>query len=150
MREVLTAAAILAGALGAMWLWLRWRRARVIRRPAGDVLDAFGVAGAGVLVLAFTTPTCSSCKTVQRPELEALADRHPGRLTVREVNAIESVDLVRRFGILTVPSTVVIAPRGQIAAINYGPATATRLADQAGLNGTGAATSASGSPPGSS
>jgi hypothetical protein len=137
--DVLTAAATLAGALGAVWVWLRGRRARAMRRPAHDLLDAFGVAGTGALVLAFTTATCSSCKTVQRPELESLVARHRDRLTVREVDAIESPDLARRFGILTVPSTVVIDPRGRVTAINYGPAPAARLAGQAGLNGARAA-----------
>ncbi len=91
---------------------------------------------ADALVLAFTTPDCVPCKTVQRPALESLEGKFPGRLVTREIDALDAPHLARRFGILTVPSTVVIGPDGEIRAINHGAATADRLAMQAGFNGT--------------
>jgi hypothetical protein len=51
------------------------------------------------------------------------------------VDALIEPQLAARFGILTVPSTVVIGPAGDVRAINNGTATAERLATQVGLNG---------------
>lgn len=137
MREPLFAlAAMLVAALG-LWLWLGWRRYRVRRAGASDLILRYGASGTGALVLAFTTSDCIPCKTVQRPALDALAQQFSGRVVMREIDALEAPHLARRFGILTVPSTVVIGADGTIRAINHGVATADRLAAQAGLNGAG-------------
>ena len=135
MREPLLVLGLLAVAFGGIRVWLGWRRRRLMRAGAADLLVAFDAARAGALVLAFTTPECVPCKTIQRPALEDLEQRYPGRLVFREVDAARSPELVRRFGILTVPSTVVIGSDGEIRAINNGTATAERLAAQIGLNG---------------
>ncbi len=135
MREPLLALGLLLAAFGGLRVWLMWRRRAVMRASAADLLAAFDAVGLGALVLAFTTPECVPCRAVQRPALEALEQRYPGLLIFREVDAVRSPDLARRFEILTVPSTVVIGPDGKIRAINHGTATAERLAAQAGLNG---------------
>lgn len=135
MREPLLALGLLAVAFGGIRVWLGWRRRAVMRTGAADLLAAFDATRAGALVLAFTTPECVPCKTIQRPVLEELEQRYPGRLVFKEVDAARSPELARRFGILTVPSTVVIGPDGEIRAINHGTASAERLAVQIGLNG---------------
>lgn len=134
MYEPILALAIILAVFAVVWTWLAWRRRRAMRRPAIDLLTNFG-AGDCALVLAFTTDDCAPCKTVQHPALEALEQLYPGRLVYREVDAVRSSDLVQRFGILTVPSTVVIGPGGEVRAINHGTATAERLATQVDLNG---------------
>lgn len=136
MREPLLALGVLLAAAGTLWLWLAWRRHRTRRSGAQDLVHAYNVHDADALVLAFTTPDCVPCKTVQRPALESLEGKFPGRLVTREIDALDAPHLARRFGILTVPSTVVIGPDGEIRAINHGAATADRLAMQAGFNGT--------------
>ena len=108
-----------------------------MRSGARDLWTSFGAAPAEALVLAFTTPECMPCKTVQRPAIEALERRHPGRIVSGEVNAIEAPDLARRFGILTVPSTVIIGRDGRVRAINHGMATTEQLVTQARLGGVG-------------
>ncbi len=135
MREPLLAMGLLAVAFAGVRVWWGWHRRRVMRAGAADLLTRFDVNGSDALVLAFTTPECVPCKTVQRPALDALLERFPGRIAVAEVDALQTPDLARRFGILTVPSTVVIGPDGTIRAINHGTAAADRLAVQAGLNG---------------
>lgn len=135
MQEPLVALLILAAAAGSFWAWLGWRRRRVRRGSSEDLVRAYDVSGTGVLVLAFTTPDCMPCKVLQRPALEDLKRQFPGLIVTGEVDALESPELARRFGILTVPSTVVIGPAGDIRAVNHGAVTAKRLASQAKLNG---------------
>lgn len=134
MREPLLALTTLVAVFGGLWVWIGWRRRIVMRGGARDLWTSFGGAPAEVLVLAFTTPECLPCKTVQRPALEALERQHPGRIVFSEVNALEAPDLARRFGILTVPSTVIIGRDGEVRAINHGTALTERLVTQAGLS----------------
>ena len=134
VREPLLALGILLAVAGLFWLWQAWRQRRAMRAGAADLVATFN-ARARALVLAFSTPECVPCKTVQRPALEALERRYPGRIVIGEIDALDTPGLAGRFGILTVPSTVVIGPDGKIRAINHGTATAERLALQAGLNG---------------
>ncbi|MDR7486887.1 MAG: thioredoxin family protein [Armatimonadota bacterium] len=139
MSAPVAALVIVLAAVGVVWLWLKWRRRRVMRARAQDVVETFGAAQAGALILSFSAPDCAPCKMIQRPALDALARQYPGRVVVRDVDALAYEALVERFGILTVPSTVVIGPDGGVRAINHGAATAERLAAQAGLNGQGSA-----------
>lgn len=137
MREPLLALGTLLAAAACVWLWLVWRRHRTRRAGAHDLVRTYDAGRAGALVLAFTTPDCAPCKTVQRPILESLELEFPGQVVTREIDALDAHDLAERFGILTVPSTVVIGPDGEVRAVNHGAATADRLILQAGLNGTG-------------
>lgn len=136
MREPLLALGTLVAAAAVVWLWIAWRRHRTRRSGAQDLVDTYDAGRAGALVLAFTTPDCVPCKTVQRPALESLTRQFPGQVVTREIDALDARDLADRFGILTVPSTVVIGPDGEVRAVNHGAATADRLILQAGLNGT--------------
>ena len=121
---------VLIGAAAALvWLGFRWRAARLRRSNARDVLVRFGV-DRPPLVMAFTTPECVPCRTMQRPALQELQRRYPQRVEVRELDAAAVPDLADRFGIMTVPSTVVIDPQGGVVAINYGLARWEKLAGQ--------------------
>ncbi len=128
----LLAVGLVAAVLLAAWLGLRWRVGRYRRRPATDL-----VRDGRPLVLAFVTADCVPCRTVQKPALEELRRRFPHHLDVREVDATADVALARRFGILTVPSTVLISSGGRVVAINHGAVGWERLAAQLGLNGGG-------------
>jgi thiol-disulfide isomerase/thioredoxin len=135
VRDPLLALGVLTVAAALLWLWLGSRQARAVRAGAADLVETYGAREAGALVLAFTAPDCAPCRTVQRPALEALEQQYPGRIVIGEVDALIEQRLAARFGILTVPSTVVIGPAGDVRAINNGTATTERLAAQVGLNG---------------
>lgn len=123
---------ILLGLLAA-WRLLRWRTARLRRRGAGDLVS---LSSRRPLVIAFSTTDCVPCRTLQKPALEELVQRHPGRVDVRDVDATLEAGLAKRFGILTVPSTVVVDRDGHILAINHGVAPWEKLAGQLRLDGT--------------
>jgi thioredoxin 1 len=125
---------LVAAGLAVVWLGLRWRSTRYRRPNARDVLANLAVHHRP-LVLAFTTPECVPCRTMQRPALEELQRRYPGRFELREVDASVAPELAERFGLMTVPSTVVIDARGHIRAINHGLARWPKLAGQLHLNG---------------
>lgn len=125
---------LVASGLALVWLGLRWRSARYRQPNARDLLTRLGVSRPP-LVLAFTTPECVPCRTMQRPALAELRRRYPERFEVREVDATVMPELAERFGLMTVPSTVVIDARGRVLAINHGLTRWPKLAGQLSLNG---------------
>ena len=115
----------------AIRLW-NARRVASLRRlpPEWDVL---GVTpdGRGIVV-AFSTTSCAACHVAQSPAIERarteLADAEVRRI---DVDAARRPDIARAFGVLTVPSTVVIAAHGaRIVAVNQGFTASDRLVEQ--------------------
>lgn len=80
-------------------------------------------------VLYFWTADCHQCRTAQAPTLQRLAQQAP--IHVVPVDAVAERGLADRFGVLTVPTTVVIAPDGAVRAVNHGFASLATLRDQA-------------------
>ncbi len=128
----LVALSIVVLGVAAAWLGLRWNFRQIVRRGAGDLVAR---DGGFPVVLAFSTADCIPCKTVQKPALDELRGRFSGQVQVREVDATIDPALAKRFGILTVPSTVVIGAQGAIVAVNQGPVGWEKLARQLRLNG---------------
>ena len=111
---------------------LRARAGQLAASPTGPLWDALGSAPDGrPTVVAFSSPSCGACHTAQLPALTALEDQL-GQTAFRllEVDVAAQPEIARRFGILTVPSTVVLRPDGGVGAINHGFAPTTRLAAQ--------------------
>jgi len=130
MPERLLVVLIVAAIVVAVWVLIRLRATSFKGRDATDLLEANRP-----LILAFSTPDCVPCRTAQKPALEQLQRRFPGRVDVREVDATVHPELADRFGILTVPSTVVVRADGRILAVNYGLARTDKLTAQLNLNG---------------
>lgn len=136
MPERLLITGVIALALVGFWVVLAWRASRFRRADATDLLSpSAGSARPLSLILAFSTPECLSCQTIQKPALEELTRRFPARVEVRHINATASPDLVKRFGIFTVPSTVLVGKDGRLLAINQSLAGWEKLAGQLQLNG---------------
>ncbi len=128
----LVALSVVVLGVAAAWLGLRWNFRQIVQRGAGDLVAR---DGGFPVVLAFSTADCIPCKTVQKPALDELRGRFSGQVQVREVDATIDPALAKRFGILTVPSTVVIGAQGAIVAVNQGPVGWEKLARQLRLNG---------------
>ncbi len=75
------------------------------------------------LVVVFTSATCDACAGVwdKARHLES------GEVAVQEVEVVERKDLHDRYGIDSVPTTVVVDADGVVRASFLGPATATDL-----------------------
>ena len=80
-------------------------------------------------VLFFSGEHCTVCHYQQKPAIEGLRAVHAG-LRVVVVDAAREPVLSRRFGVLSLPTTAVLAPDGTVGAVNYGFAPAHRLAAQ--------------------
>jgi thiol-disulfide isomerase/thioredoxin len=129
-NEILTrlflAIALILGGLAAYWLANRMILLRA--RRAQPNLPAFRPGTAAILY--FTTPECVACKTVQRPALQRLAEKMGSQLRVIEVNAQEQPDMASQWGVLSVPTTFILDPKGQPRHVNHGVTRAEKLQEQ--------------------
>ena len=121
---------VLAVALAALYLWRccvarRLRRLGQVAAPA-SVRDL--VQSKSPAILYFTSADCAQCRFQQSPMLEQLAER--ARIAVYTIDAVAQQDLARFYGVMTVPSTVVLKPNLQPVAVNHGLTTPDQLARQ--------------------
>lgn len=130
MPDRLLVVLIVAAVVIAVWTLVRRRATSYRGRDAADLLE-----DGRPIVLAFSTPDCVPCRTAQKPVLDQLQRRYANRVDVRVVDATLNPELADRFGILTVPSTVVVGSNGRVLAVNYGLARTDKLAAQLSLNG---------------
>ncbi|MFN2466162.1 MAG: thioredoxin family protein [Candidatus Dormibacteria bacterium] len=128
--------ALFAGLLVALpGLYLLVRLASMVRRRrvVGGALEP-GLSQGEPTLLFFTGEQCSICKYRQKPAIESLRRDLDGALRVVELDAAREDGLVRRFNVLSLPTTVLLAPDGRVGAVNYGFAPGEQLRAQiAGL-----------------
>jgi thiol-disulfide isomerase/thioredoxin len=117
-------------AIGAVWgLVQLWRRFMVNRMQQATPFASIVPANMPAVV-AFSTPTCSECRTRQAPALQQLEHELGGRVAIVRVSALEYAELAEQAGILTVPATVVLDQRGIVRHLNLGFADSIRLKAQ--------------------
>jgi thiol-disulfide isomerase/thioredoxin len=125
-------AAFLAATVLLVRAWLSLRERRLRSSAPEPLWQSLGVQPDGrATLVAFSTPSCAACRTAQAPALQLVASKLGAeRLRVVSVDAARQPDVAHAFGILTVPSTVVLAPTGQVLAVNHGFAASDKLAAQ--------------------
>jgi thiol:disulfide interchange protein len=109
------------------------RRLALAAAPLADAPSLVGAlepAAGKVRILAFSSETCIQCHTQQLPALQRLQKLRGEQIEVVEIDAPAAPDLVKRYHVLTVPSTVVLDPEGQARAVNYGFANTGKLREQ--------------------
>jgi thioredoxin-like negative regulator of GroEL len=111
----------------------RWNASRVATlTSAAPLWKVLGETPDGRRALvAFSTPSCAACHTAQAPAIQ-VAEQQLGASSVRviRVDASRQPEVARAFGVLTVPSTVVLEPAGHVVAVNQGFAPSRRLIEQ--------------------
>jgi thioredoxin-like negative regulator of GroEL len=129
---VLVLAAVVAAAIVITTSWNR-RRVRILIETSGaPAWDNLGQAPDGRRTLVtFSTPSCAACHTAQAPAVQAVAAQlGPAAVRLISIDAARQPEVARAFGVLTVPSTIVLAPTGQVVAVNQGFAPTGRLVEQ--------------------
>ena len=119
-----------AAALVVYALWRLWQRQRLatLRAVTAPIHVPAGVAGGKPTVLYFTTAECAQCRLQQTPILTQLQNKVD--VAVHKLDAIEQEALARVYGIMTVPTTVVLDPQLRPIAINHGVAPLGKLQGQ--------------------
>lgn len=119
-RLMLLMTLVVLGAVGYRLL-RRWHVNRIRRVAVNDPLLATLRPGVPA-ILYFSSPVCMPCQTQQRPALQRLLAELGDRVQVIEVNALEQREIANRWGVLSVPTTVVLDWQGCLRAINTGVA----------------------------
>jgi thioredoxin-related protein len=118
-----------------------WALRRIIERkhrqasPSDPVLTSKELGESGipltrVRILAFASEDCDQCHTLQAPVLRRVKEAHADNVTIIEIDAPNSPELVHRYHVLTVPTTVLLDVRGKAHAVNYGFTNAQSLLKQ--------------------
>lgn len=102
--------------------------AGVSRRKARQVADSLALHPQQPTVLYFWSHDCHQCRVAQAPTLNRLAAE--GGAHVIPIDAVAERALADRFGVLTVPTTIVLAPTGEVRAVNHGFAPLPKLRAQ--------------------
>jgi thioredoxin-like negative regulator of GroEL len=121
---------VLAVLLVRMWNARRVRR--VLDGPSTAAWDSLGETPDGRRTLVtFSTTSCAACHTAQAPAVSAVEERlGAAQVRVIRVDAAQRPEVARAFGVLTVPSTVVLAAAGKVVAVNQGFAPSGHLVEQ--------------------
>lgn len=133
LERTLAALAIVALLLLARYgiLWLQRRAQQGGQKPAlAASLRALGLRD-GPAIVVFSTADCAQCQLLQKPALNELQMLIPG-VQIVQVDAIAHPEVAAAFGILTVPTTVVLDGQQRPVATNNGYAPAARLYQQLG------------------
>jgi hypothetical protein len=134
VERLVVVAAVGLIVLTAVLLARAWtdRRVRTLQQTAPDWAAIGAQPDGRRTLIAFSTPSCAACHQAQSPAIDLVREQlGEDALRVIRVDAASHPRAARAFGILTVPSTVVVDAVGQhIVAVNQGFAPSARLVQQ--------------------
>lgn len=132
IERVLVLLAVAIG-VGIIWGVVRiWQQQAISRMQSTSPFATLVPAGTPA-VIAFSSPTCTECRTRQAPALSRLERDLGQSVTVIRLSAPDHPQLVEQAGILTVPATVVLDRTGAVRHLNLGFADTARLVAQVGV-----------------
>ncbi|HEV3274659.1 MAG TPA: thioredoxin family protein [Candidatus Dormibacteraeota bacterium] len=126
---LLLAPLIAIAAIAGVALVLRVQRGGQ-RQLVGRVVENVVRAGQLPSILYFTGENCTICHTAQRPALRALTAVIDPGIEIREVDIAIEPELARRYRVMSLPTTIVLDPDGQVTDINVGFASGEMLRRQ--------------------
>jgi thioredoxin-like negative regulator of GroEL len=126
---LLLAPLIAVAVIGGVALLLRVQKGGQ-RELVGSVVETAEQGGTLPSILYFTGEACTICHTAQRPALRALAAAIDPAIEIREIDIAVEPDLARQYRVMSLPTTIVLGPSGQVTGINVGFANADVLRRQ--------------------
>ncbi|CAG0933478.1 Thioredoxin [Thermoflexales bacterium] len=130
-ERILMAALIVGAGVLAYRLFLQVQR----RRAARGSLARAATGRSAVLV--FTSPTCASCKLQQLPILERILVDWRDKIEVEIIDVTERPEVATRYGVWSLPTTIVLDEQRTVIAINQGVAHERKLREQLGSTSAG-------------
>ena len=117
---------------GQRFVEVRRRRALAAAPPGvfSEISDGEVQSRPLVRILAFSSATCHQCHQLQAPALKRVLEARGTDVSVVDVDAPGEPELVQRYQVLTVPTTVVLDAKGRAHAVNYGFANTVKLLEQ--------------------
>lgn len=110
---VLVILVALASLAALSWRWIR-------RRQVSRLVAGAEAAPGRPTLLYFWAEWCTPCRYQQAPIIESLRAELADRVAFRAIDAGTEIELTRRYGVLSVPTTVVISSTGRVIARNTG------------------------------
>lgn len=145
MNELMIRLGVLALVGLCTWLVV-WLGRSYVERQRGSVLAAAlpltfvgsqrthetakEISQAAVRILAFSSEDCRQCHQLQTPALQKVQEALGDTVAIVDIDATREAELVERYHVLTVPTTVVLDREGRALAINYGFANTRKLLEQ--------------------
>jgi thiol-disulfide isomerase/thioredoxin len=115
--------------LTAVFFLLGFALLAVLRQAHGRHVSSLAIAGARPALLYFTGDHCAACVT-QSQILQQVVEKWPGRFAIETINAEAELEKASRYGVFTLPTTLVLDPAGTVRHVNYGLADARKLVKQ--------------------
>jgi thiol-disulfide isomerase/thioredoxin len=122
--------ALLIALLGIGALFFAWQGVKVGLRRSIRVDPSLLNGRDRPTLLYFQSQDCAPCRYQQTPILASLRQTLGDSVRFQEYDALEHAEMARRFRVLTIPTTVVIAPDGGVVAVNYGVTQSNKLQHQ--------------------
>ena len=105
----------MVGGLGLVWLGWQYYKTKLMQ----TIQPHESYRGKSTL-LYFTADYCPACKFQQAPIIETLAAQFGDSIAVEKYDVSKQPELASQYKVLTLPTTVILDPQGQVAHINYG------------------------------
>jgi thioredoxin 1 len=80
-------------------------------------------------VMYFRSDSCAPCRT-QAHYLQNLEEAYGSRLAIQKIDADKQKELAGRYGVFTLPTTLILDRSGEVQYINYGLTATNKLAQQ--------------------
>ena len=110
---------------GAFLVFKQWQLNRI-----NQGTTAF--AGGKPVLLYFRSDSCGTCPTQSR-YLDKLMAGENGRYTIQSINVDTEPDKAKQYGVMTLPTTMILDTSGQVKEINYGLTPSHKLEKQLSL-----------------
>jgi thioredoxin-like negative regulator of GroEL len=122
--RILITLVVIAAGVAAYLLLQGWQR-----RRASAAAVTTGAAAGRPTILYFRSDHCAPCAAQSR-FLDQLSAQMGDAIAVRRIDAEQDAATASRFGVFTVPTTLVVDAAGQVRHANYGLADAGKLTAQ--------------------
>lgn len=120
---------VIVAAIGLWQLWRYYQSKRLIQLAHVSVPDTLaGRLPPGPTVLYFTGVHCAQCRLQQTPILAQLVNTV--KINLHTVDAVQEDTIARFYGVMTLPTTILLDHRHTPKAINHGLASLPQLRQQ--------------------